>query len=117
MAVTVATFRKLALAQPEAAEVGHMGHPDFRVKNKIFATLGYPDKGHGVVKVNTEQREGLVDAEPHAFTPVPGGWGRTGATIVNLGTVSLNALAAAIEMAWGNVAPKKLVAARRANPE
>ena len=47
MAVTVKTFRTLALAQPEAAEVGHMGHPDFRVKNKIFATLGYPDASTG----------------------------------------------------------------------
>ena len=115
MAVTVKTFRKLALAQPEAAEVGHMGHPDFRVENKIFATLGYPDGGHGMVKLNLEQRDGFVDAEPQAFAPVPGGWGRTGATLVNLKAVSLNALAAAIELAWGNVAPKKLVAARRAN--
>jgi len=113
MAVTVKTFRTLALAQPEAAEVGHMGHPDFRVKDKIFATLGYPDKGHGMVKLNTEQREGFVDAEPLAFAPVPGGWGRTGATLVNLKAVSLGALAAAIELAWANVAPKKLVAARR----
>ena len=115
MAVTVKTFRTLALAQPEAAEVGHMGHPDFRVQNKIFATLGYPDARHGMVKLNLEQREGFVDAEPAAFAPVPGGWGRTGATLVNLRTVSLNALAAAIEMAWANVAPKKLVAARRAD--
>jgi len=115
VAVTVKTFRTLALAQPEAVEVGHMGHPDFRVKDKIFATLGYPDKGHGMVKLNLEQRDGFVDAEPLAFAPVPGGWGRTGATLVTLRLVSLAALAAAIEMAWGNVAPKKLVAARRAS--
>ena len=113
--MTVKTFRTLALAQPESAEVGHMGHPDFRVKNKIFATLGYPDARHGMVKLNTEQRDGFVDAAPEAFAPVPGGWGRTGATLVDLRAVSLNALAAAIEMAWSNVAPKKLVAARRAS--
>jgi hypothetical protein len=114
MAVTVAAFRKLALAQPEAAEVGHMGHPDFRVRNKIFATLGYPDAGHGMVKLNVEQREGLVDAEPRAFAPVPGGWGRTGATLVNLRAVSRRMLAAAMELAWENAAPRKLAAARRA---
>jgi hypothetical protein len=114
MAMTIQAFRKLALAQPEAAEVGHMGHPDFRVKGKIFATLGYPDAGHGMVKLTPEQRDGFMDAEPRAFAPVPGGWGRTGATTVDLRAVSGKALAAAIELAWGNVAPKKLAAARRA---
>ena len=114
MAVTVDNFRKIALAQPEAEEHGHMGHPDFRVKNKIFATLGYPDGGHGMVKLTVEQRDGFMDAEPKAFAPVPGGWGRTGATTVKLAAVSGKALAAAVELAWGNVAPKKLSAARRA---
>src|SRR5262245_47259746 len=41
--MTPADFRRLALGLPEASEVGHMGHPDFRVGGKIFATLGYPD--------------------------------------------------------------------------
>ncbi len=107
-------FRKIALSQPEAVEVGHMGHPDFRVNNKVFATLGYPDAGHGMVKLTVEQRDGFMDAEPKAFAPVPGGWGRTGATTVKLGAASRKAVAAAIELAWGNVAPKKLAAARRA---
>ena len=34
-----------------------MGHPDFRVKAKIFATLGYPDAGFGMVKLTPEQQE------------------------------------------------------------
>jgi hypothetical protein len=42
--MTAEAFRRLALSMPEAREVGHMGHPDFRVGGKIFATLGYePD--------------------------------------------------------------------------
>ena len=114
MAVSVDDFRALALAQPEAEEKGHMGHPDFRVKNKVFATLGYPDEHHGMVKVNVEQRDGLIDASPRAFAPVPGGWGRTGATTVDLRAASRKLVAAAIELAWANVAPKTLVAARRA---
>jgi hypothetical protein len=44
MPVTVDAFRRLALSQPEAAEQAHMGHPDFRVGGKIFATLGWPDE-------------------------------------------------------------------------
>jgi hypothetical protein len=39
---TIAMFRRLALSLPEAAEGAHMGHPDFRVRNKIFASLGVP---------------------------------------------------------------------------
>ncbi len=38
--MTADEFRKLALALPEATESAHMSHPDFRVRNKIFATLG-----------------------------------------------------------------------------
>ena len=44
-------FRRLALSLPEAAEASHMDHPDFRVRGKIFATLGYPADGWGMVKL------------------------------------------------------------------
>jgi hypothetical protein len=30
-------FRRIALAMTDAVEGAHMGHPDFRVKGKIFA--------------------------------------------------------------------------------
>lgn len=49
-------FRKLALRFPEAAESAHMAHPDFRVRGKIFATLGYPDDRHGMVKLTPDQQ-------------------------------------------------------------
>ena len=52
-----------------------MGHPDFRVKKKIFATLGAPDAGWGMVKLTPEQQKQFVCAEPNAFVPVKGGWG------------------------------------------
>ena len=38
--MTANEFRGLALALPEAVESSHMDHPDFRVRGKIFATLG-----------------------------------------------------------------------------
>ena len=41
--MTPEAFRKMALSLPEAVESSHMGHPDFRVGGKIFATLGYPE--------------------------------------------------------------------------
>jgi hypothetical protein len=82
--MTPDSFRRLAMAMPEAVEVGHMGHPDFRVGGKIFATLGYPDEKWAMVKLTPEQQEAFVAADPVAFTPVKGAWGRGGATNVLL---------------------------------
>jgi hypothetical protein len=38
--MTADEFRRLALSFPEVVEGSHMGHADFRVGGKIFATLG-----------------------------------------------------------------------------
>jgi hypothetical protein len=103
-------FRRLALSLPEATEVGHMGHPDFRVGGKIFATLGYPDETWGVLKLTPEQQEALVDAEPKVFMPVKGGWGRRGATLVSLRAARTTSLRLALAVAWRNTAPRKLAA-------
>jgi len=34
-----------------------MGHPEFRVAGRIFATLGYARSGWGMIKFRPEQRE------------------------------------------------------------
>jgi hypothetical protein len=108
MAATVATFRRLALSLPEATEGAHMGHPDFRVRNKIFASLGAPDKGWGVVKLTPEQQEVLMGAEPGIFKPAAGAWGRRGWTHVHLAAVDGTTLRSVLAMAWRNTAPKTL---------
>ena len=107
--MTVDEFRTLALNQPEAAEAAHMDHPDFRVRGKIFATLGHPDEGWGMVKLTVDQREEFVREDPDVFRPVPGGWGRTGATHVRLSAATAELLQPALTAAWRNVAPKRLV--------
>ena len=43
-------FRRIALSLPGATEGSHMGHPDFRVGGKIFATL-MPVDGYAMVKL------------------------------------------------------------------
>jgi hypothetical protein len=109
MSVTPATFRRLALSLPEASEAAHMGHPDFRVRNKIFASLGSPDLAWGTVKLSPEQQEVLQEAEPASFKPAAGAWGRRGWTQVNLTAVDSATLESALGMAWRNTAPKALV--------
>ena len=91
---------------PDAVEASHMGHPDFRVGKKIFATLGWPDAGFAMVKLTSEQQTMLVEAEPKMFAPVPGGWGRSGSTNVRLAAVDATTLKSAIAMAWQNIAPR-----------
>ena len=85
-----------------------MDHPDFRVRGKIFATLGYPDAGCGMVKLTPEQQQVFVSIEPAVFEPVKGAWGRQGNTNVRLEAVSKASLRRALVTAWGNAAPKRL---------
>ena len=83
-------FRQAALRLPEADEQRHMGRPDFRVRGKVFAMLGWPDVG--------------------SFEPVPGAWGRRGNTKVKLAAIGEVSLPSALWAAWRHVAPKKLAA-------
>src|SRR5262245_1082789 len=106
--MTADDFRALAMRFPEAGERAHMGHPDFRVGGRIFATLGAPNDEWGMVKLTPEQQAALVDAEPTVFVPVKGGWGRRGATSVRLQTATPRAVGPALEIAWRNMAPAAL---------
>jgi hypothetical protein len=98
----------VALSLPEATEGAHMGHADFRVRDKIFATLGYPDKAWGMVKLTPEEQGVLVEAEPAIFEPVPGGWGRRGNTLVRLKAADAATVRGSLTTAWRNTAPKAL---------
>ena len=106
--MTADDFRRIALSLPEALESAHMDHPDFRVRGKIFATLGYPDKDWGMVKLTPEQQASLVCAEPAVFVPAKGAWGRRGSTSLHLKTVDPVTMSSALVAAWRNVAPKRL---------
>jgi hypothetical protein len=105
--MTVGDFRRLALALPEATEAAHMGHPDFRVRNKIFATL-WPEEERGVVMLTPEQQKVVVELKPAVFTPVPGGWGRRGSTNVSLRAADEMSLTSVLLMAWRNKAPARM---------
>lgn len=102
--VTPAGFRRLALSMPETEEKSHMKHPDFRVRGKIFATLGYPDRDSGMVKLTPSEQKTFVTAEPEVFHPCSGVWGQRGATNVRLAAVNKKTLEDALLRAWRNVA-------------
>ena len=106
--MTAREFRSIALSLPQAAEAGHMSHPDLRVAGRIFATLGYPRSGWGMVKLTPEQQELFVRAQPTAFAPVKGAWGRGGATYVRLRAAGKGAVREALVTGWRNRASKRL---------
>jgi hypothetical protein len=108
MPATTKDFRCIALSFPETEERAHMDHPDFRVAGKIFATLGYPNKDWGMVKLTPMEQERLVAVQPGVFVPAAGAWGRGGATTVKLAAISKTALRAVLAAAWRNLAPKYL---------
>jgi hypothetical protein len=80
------------------------------VAGKIFATLGSPDKGWGMVKLTPEQQRVFLQAHPKMFLPASGAWGRQGSTLVRLKEADAETIAEAMKAAWMGRAPKPLVA-------
>lgn len=105
--ITADKFRELALSLPETEELSHMGHPDFRVGGKIFATIA-PDGMRGMVKLTPEQQAVLTRSDPQIFEPATGAWGRNGSTMLTFAAADEDMVREALARAWTNTAPKKI---------
>lgn len=90
-----------------------MGSPDFRVGGRIFATLASQQQGYGNLMLTPEQQAAFVEELPSVFLPVPGGWGRMGATHVRLLEVTEDVLRGALHAAWKLRVEKNAKAARK----
>jgi hypothetical protein len=112
--MTPASFRRIALSLEGATEGAHGGHADFRAGGKVFASLGYPGKEWGMVKLAPDQQKMLVAAEPRIFVAVKGTWGQRGATSVRLAAADAQTMLSALTMALRNVTAPKPKKARRA---
>jgi YjbR protein len=107
MPAGVDLFRRTALELPGAVESAHMGHPDFRVCGRIFATLSGEARGCGVLKLTVEQQAAFVAELPEVFEPVQGGWGRMGMTYIALNRADEPTMRGALATAHRNVAAKQ----------
>ena len=76
-----------------------MGHPDFRVNGRIFATL-HQDGLRGMVQLTAEAQREFIAAHPEVFVPASGAWGRGGSTMVLLAAVDDATLGEAMTQAW-----------------
>ena len=106
--ITIETYRKLALSFPEAIELPHFEKVSFRVNKKIFSTLSVSEN-IAMVKLSLVDQSVFCDMSDGAFYPVPGGWGKQGATYVDLKKVKRKMLEDALTISYCNVAPKKLI--------
>jgi hypothetical protein len=112
--VTAARFREIALSLEGAYEAPHMERTAFRTKRRIFATMP-PDGASINLMLAPEQQEALCEALPDALSPVPGGWGRMGATTCDLRVVSEEDLVGALTEAHERASlPNKKPAAKKA---
>ena len=98
MAVDAERARSLALALPAVTEAPHWHRVAFRTPRKIFATLDAVARDINLM-FNQDLRDFFCEQAPHAFEPVPGGWGLRGATCCNLDAVDETTLDAALKAA------------------
>jgi hypothetical protein len=92
-----------------------MGTPDFRMRDKIFATARH-DAAHAVLKLPLHIQEAMIDNHPEGFGLTPG-WGKHGWTSVDTDKIDDALLKDLIDLAWRQVAPKKLAQAHTAHSE
>jgi hypothetical protein len=105
MSVDAARARELALALPNATEAPHFHRLAFRTPRKSFATLD-AQAGDLNLMFDATLRDFYCEEAPHAFAPVPGGWGRMGATRCDLNAVDEPTLTSALLAAHALAAPK-----------
>lgn len=98
--MTPADFRRIALSLPGAEEGSHFGQVDFRVGGRIFATLAAVKQGYGNLMLTPELQQAFVADQPGLFLPIPGGWGRNGATHIRLASATEDILTGALRAAW-----------------
>ncbi len=98
--MNAADFRRIALSFEGAEEGSHFGAADFRVGGRIFATLASESQGYGNLMLTPEHQAAFVEGQPEIFLPIPGGWGKSGATHIRLAAATEDVLKGALQTAW-----------------
>ncbi len=105
--ISTEEFRQLALSLPYVEELPHFDMASFRVKKKIFATLREKDQ-RAMLKLSlTDQSVFCAYEKESIFYPVPGSWGKQGATFVHLDKVKKTMFKDALQCAYAFLITKK----------
>jgi len=105
VAVDPARVKAIALGLAGASAAPHFDRLAFRTPRKIFATLDEAACDLNLL-FDPDLRDFYCAQAPHAFAPVPGGWGARGATRCDLKTVDEPTLTSALFAAHHRAAPK-----------
>jgi len=105
--IDIKTVTKFALAFEEAVQAPHFEKTSFRVKKKIFATLDIKNKRVCVMLSPVDQNV-FSAYDKSVIYPVPGAWGKKGATYIELKKVRKDVFKDALTRSYCAVAPKKL---------
>lgn len=93
-----ADFRRIVLGLSGVVEGAHMGHADFRVGGRIFASLDGTET-EGRVKLSPDDQARFVENDPGTFVPANGSWGLNGWTGVRLQEASEEEVGEALTIA------------------
>lgn len=110
--ITDRDVRCISLSLPGVEEKAHVGRPDFRVGNKIFATLRR-SQDCAVIKLSVADQSALVAMNPEVFAV--NSWSHPGWTNVTMKRIKKREFRNVVRAAWRNVAPKKLIASLNSN--
>jgi hypothetical protein len=102
--MTPDTFARLALSLPDTTESAHLGKRDFRVHNKIFASLPSPATAN--LALTPDQQALVVELHGALFSPLQNAWGAKGWTALTLENCPDDIACAALEKACSAVAAK-----------
>jgi hypothetical protein len=109
---TLETVRAILEALPGVEEGVSYGTPGFRVKGKFLGRLR-EDGETFVVKVSFEERDALMSVFPEAFFTTDHYRGYP-SVLIRLPVVEVDVLRDVLEVAWRDLAPKRLVSERGA---
>jgi hypothetical protein len=108
VAVTGDQFRSWALALPEAVEKETWGHPTFRVRDKMFATMT-DDGSTASIKATLANQAELLATDPATYSKARY-TGRYGWVTVTLTGADPDDVHPLVVDAWRRTAPKRLAA-------
>jgi hypothetical protein len=97
--------RNMALAFESTTEKPHFQRAAFVVNKRIFATLSQEDKTLNLM-FNPQLQMLFCPPESQIIFPIPNGWGRKGATAINLNKATRKLVQSALQEAY-NLKKKK----------
>lgn len=96
-----------ALALPGVEEKPHFNIPSFRANGKVFTTL-WEKENRAMLKLSLIDQDVFCAFGSNVFFPVPEGWGKQGATFVQLDLVRPDMFRDALNQAYEWVTVKKI---------